>query len=278
MSCCSIQDGPLVLAGSWLSSLVQLRTLGMQASSIELGSDCGQLAALRDVHVCCGWEAACDDAQLWYYSLCLPAKVSVEPGAIPPGLTSMSFQCCSMPELPSALCAATGLKELELELCAVRLQFNSASVCMAPLLGPALGGLTALEKLQLRRLHLQRQPGVPSLLGSLTRLQHLDLTDCLLGEGGDQALVSACQQLSGLSFLSLGSETSTGSLQAAPGSLPSLRELRLTLPSECQDQQLPLLAAAPGLQSLLVCASTLLCASNLGLLQELADLRALAVV
>ena len=65
VSCCSIQDGPLVLAGSWLSSLVQLRTLGMQVPSIELGSDCGQLAALRDVHMSCGWEAPCDDAQLW---------------------------------------------------------------------------------------------------------------------------------------------------------------------------------------------------------------------
>lgn len=196
--------------------------------------------------------------------------MSVQPGAIPPGLTSMSFQCCSKPELPSELGAATGLKELELELCAVHVQFDSG--CMAPLLEPALSGLTALEKLQ-----LQCQPGVPTLLGSLTRLQHLDLTECLLSEGGDQALVSACQQLSGLSFLSLGGESSTGSLQAAPGSLASLRELRLMLPPECQDQHLPLLAAAPGLQSLMVCASTLLCDSNVGLLSELSDLRALAV-
>lgn len=266
-----------MLDGDWLSSLVRLGALTIQACAVELGSGCGQLAALRDLAVQNGSQVPDQEPYARSFSFMEPGTVAVQPGAIPAGLTSMTFSVCAMPELPSALCAATGLKELRLEHCPQ--SFGRSSWNAAALIEGTIGCFTALETLQLRLLRLQDQPHLPTLLAGLTRLQHLDLTESLLCDGGEQALCRALPQLSSLTSLSLGSLTSPGGVQAEADALPNLLELRRVLPEVLQDQSLQLVAAAPRLQSLMVGAGSLLRNNhNLQLLRELPHLRNLAVV
>lgn len=269
---CRVNDGPLRLTDSCLSSLVRLRSLHVQACTFELGSSCGQLAALQDLSVHCGLGDPVGGARC----LLLPCTVATQPGAIPPSLISMRFRCCAMPELPAALCAATGLRELRVEDCAVC--HGQKGITAAPYLAPTLGSLTSLTWLTLQLMDLTEQPSFPGLLSQLTGLRHLDMSESVLCDGGEQALCSAFQQLSSLTLLSLDASDTVSYLQAAPASLPALSELRLVMLPHCDDHRLPALAAAPHLDSLMVCGSTLLCEENMTLLRELPELCDLAVV
>lgn len=251
---------------------MRLSWLHVQACTIELGTSCGQLAALQDLFVHCGWGGPVGGSRC----LLLPCTVATQPGAIPAGLTRIRFRCCAMPELPAALCAASGLRELRVEDCAVC--HGQEGITAAPHLAPTLGSLTALTRLDLQLMDLTEQPSFPGLLSQLTGLQHLDLSESVLCDGGEQALCSAFRQLSSLTLLSVDASDTVSYLQAAPGSLPALSELRLVMRPHCADHRLPALAAAPHLDSLMVCGSTLLCEENVALLRELPELCDLAIV
>lgn len=291
---CRLWDLRIDLTGSWLACLPRLRVLYCRGRGPVLGSICGQLKALRELTFECGWEVPSTRPEEELMShLLAPCDVTLQPGSIPAGLTSISFRYCTMPQLPPEVAAATGLKALRLEGCDVHLGTSSDGEGSLEL-DPTLSSLTALETLQLQRLDLQMQLTLPAALASLTRLQHLDVAQTLVCHGGEQAVVNACQQLSGLTCLAIAAED-WASLQAEPGSLSSLIELisidpgslsslisisielRLMLPPHCDDHRLPLLKAASRLQRLLVCTSWLLCEDNLGMLAELAELRHLAV-
>lgn len=258
-----------------MSSLTRLRTLTVRANNIQLGSSCGQLAALRELCVLCGTEKLSADRNHWIVTILSPSTVTVQPGAIPPGLTMIHFGCCSMQQLPAALSAASGLKQLRLDSCCKDWLREARE---APELQPTLGCLRELETLQLRRLHLEYHSSLLPLLAGPTGLRHLDVAESDLSEGSRQSLVSACPQTSALTCLSLAGADYACSLQAEPGAWPSLRELRIVLPPECDDQRLQLLTAAAGVQHLTLSASALFCEANLEMLAGLPHLRDLAVV
>ncbi|PRW59589.1 E3 ubiquitin- ligase slrP [Chlorella sorokiniana] len=259
-------DAPIQLTGSWLSSLSRLQRLNVTSRSVLLGSACGQLTALRELTVRCGRERPSPDVGKWDAVYWSPNTVIVQPGAIPQGLTSVSFAFCTLPQLPEALCAASGLEELKLNLCAAS---REAEGCQAPLLAPILTRLTALEALQLKRLVLEQQD-VAQQLWRLTKLRKLDLTDCCVQPGEQQALCSGLTCLSCLTALALAGGVWRGNLQAKPASLPSVQMFNALLPPGAGDQPLPVVSAMPGLQAILVSASSLLGGS--GLLQQLQQL------
>lgn len=269
-----LHDGRLVLTGSWVSSLRRLEALAVRAAGVELGSSCGQLTALQGLAVLCGCEAPGSNPLEWHYHHSEQNRVVVQPGAIPPSLSSAEFRCCSMPQLPTALAAASGLTAVRLEACWKTWNGTGGDISL-PALEPALSCLTALESLHLRRL-LAEGADLPGLLLGLTRLRQLELSACQLCVGGEQQLCAGLSQLSALTFLAVTGEGWEGGLQAAPGALPQLAELRAVLSPDSADQRLPLLAAAPRLQSLMVCASSLLCAANLQALARMPQLGGMA--
>lgn len=235
-------NAPIELPAPWLSCLVRLRQLTVQAQAIKLGSSCGQLAALQQVSLSCGWEVCKPEAYSWSVIGVLPGTVVVQPGSIPAGLISMAFRCCAMPELPAALSSATGLKCLQLDHATAAPRTSGSTA--APLLAPTLERFTGLETLQLWHLQLEDQQSLPALLADLTRLQHLDLSESPLCPGGEQVLCSSLSQLSRLTSLFLGNHTSTGATaRVVPAALPNLLELRrilvpTTLTSACSWLQL----------------------------------------
>lgn len=224
----------------------------------------------------CGWEVCKPEAYSWSVIGVLPGTVVVQPGSIPAGLISIAFRCCAMPELPAALSSATGLKCLQLDHATAAPRTSGSTA--APLLAPTLERFTGLETLRLWHLQLEDQQSLPALLAGLTRLQHLDLSESPLPgrrAGTVQQLVAA--------------EPSHFPLPGQPHLNRCHRERGAGCPAEPAratqhpgadhlDQRLQLVAAAPQLRSLLVCAPSPLCEENLELLRELPELNNLAVV
>lgn len=264
---------PVQLTGAWLSSLSRLQKLRIGAKGAVLDSGCGQLTALQVLTIECGREIPCANLSKWRVEYWRPSTVTVLPGAIPPGLTRVSFNCCSFPQLPDALCAASGLQELQLNLCID----GDSEECTAPQLEPAFTRLTALPELQLKRLVLEQQDVVRHLW-RLTSLQALNLTDCCLQPGEQQALCSGLTCLSCLASLSIAGGAWSGRMEALPGSLPHVRQLCAVLSPGYSDQRVPIVSAAPGLETLIVSASSLLGGGLLEQLQQLPQLSDLVIM
>lgn len=246
------------------------------SSGVVLGSSCGQLPALQELTMACGGERpgpdSTDSCMVHFWGP--NTTVSVEPGAIPASLTSLSLYRCSFAQLPTDFCAATGLKQLQLVSCVVDWDLGEGQ---APQLESTLSCLTGLQTLQLRWMHLERQDVAAQLL-PLTGLQHLDMAFSCVADGHEQALCTGFAQLGSLTSLDLAGVTWAGNAQPAAGSLPTLHELRLVVPPRCDDPRLPLLAAAPRLQGLVVSLASLMCEHNLDLLSELPALRNIAIM